>query len=248
MTKAISNLRSTMIAATFLCVLAVVATARADELSGGGQRDTRPTIPLAFASYLDADLPEQDVYIERVPGSGEVFRVTRADLEPATELYSSAIPVVHDPLNPAAIGPYPKGDALGLTLGEWRAHRGSGNYTCSNGQASLNTSFSGLVPNGVYSLRHIVAALPDATSASGSLNLPLSPADGAAHAFVADERGYAAFEDTFSPCLQLSNTRIAALLALNYHSDGKTYRTRPGDYGRNAHMPLFLVLPQSEGS
>ena len=28
---------------------------------------------------------------------------------------------------------------------------------------------------------------------------------------------------------------------------GKTYAGLPGDFGYNAHMPLFLILPQRDG-
>ena len=34
--------------------------------------DTTVSIDLAFKTHLDMDMPEQDVYIERVPGSGKV--------------------------------------------------------------------------------------------------------------------------------------------------------------------------------
>ena len=248
MNYAIRNLRGFVIATISLCILAAFSTARADDLKGGGHRDNKVNIPLAFASYLDANLPEQDVYIERVPGSGDVFRVTKADIDPSAELFTVTRPVAHDPLNPAAIGPYPKGASLGITLGEWRAHRGRGNYDCENGQGRLQTTFSGLVPYGVYSLRHTFAAMDSASSGSGSLNLPLVGQEGGGDGFVADEQGFAIFEHTFSPCLQLSNARIAAMLALNYHSDGTSWESQAGDYGLNAHMPLFLVLPLAEGS
>ncbi len=37
------------------------------------------------------------------------------------------------------------------------------------------------------------------------------------------------------------------MLAINYHSDGKTYGGDPGEFGYNAHIPLFLMLPNREG-
>jgi hypothetical protein len=42
-------------------------------------------------------------------------------------------------------------------------------------------------------------------------------------------------------------TRSTSLLAVNYHSDGKTYAGLPGEFGLTAHMPLFLVLPSRDG-
>jgi hypothetical protein len=44
-----------------------------------------------------------------------------------------------------------------------------------------------------------------------------------------------------------STTRSTSLLAVNYHSNGKTYAGLPGEFGLNAHMPLFLMLPARDG-
>ncbi|NIN11725.1 MAG: hypothetical protein GTO61_10060 [Gemmatimonadales bacterium] len=83
--------------------------------------DTTVSIDLAFMTHLDMDLPEQDVFIEREPGSGEVWRVTKGDNDMNARLYRTAHMVKHDPFNPDAIGPYPKGEALGLRRGSLRA-------------------------------------------------------------------------------------------------------------------------------
>ena len=45
----------------------------------------------------------------------------------------------------------------------------------------------------------------------------------------------------------MSDVWTTAMLAINYHSDGKTYAGLPGDFGYNAHVPLFAMLPQREG-
>jgi hypothetical protein len=34
------------------------------------------------------------------------------------------------------------------------------------------------------------------------------------------------------------------MLAINYHSDGKTYGGLPGAFGLNAHVPIFAMLPR----
>ena len=41
--------------------------------------DDPVSLDIAFVTHLDMDLPEQDVYIEREPGSDEVYRVTTGD-------------------------------------------------------------------------------------------------------------------------------------------------------------------------
>lgn len=209
--------------------------------------DTVVSIKLAFMTHLDMDLPEQDVYIERVAGSGEVYRVTKGDNDMSAQLYGTAEMVKHDPFNPDAVGPYPRGEALGLTLGGWLKHQGTGTYTCVNGEGRLDTSFSGLVPNGVYTMWHAFMALPPTTPFTGTLDLPLGARDGSTSRFVADADGEASFIHSFTPCLQMSDVWTTSLLAINYHSDGKTYGADPGEFGSKSHIPLFLMLPNREG-
>ena len=209
--------------------------------------DTVVSIKLAFVTHLDADLPEQDVYIERVPGSGDVYRVTRGDNDMSAPLYAAAETVEHDPFNPDSIGPHPKGKPLGITLGERLKHRGTGTYTCVDGEGKLDTSFSGLVPNGVYTMWHAFVVLPPTTPFSGALDIPLGARDGSTSSFVADAEGNASFVHTFTPCLQMSDVWTTSLLAIAYHSDGKTYGADPGEFGLTTHVPLFLGLPNREG-
>ena len=35
------------------------------------------------------------------------------------------------------------------------------------------------------------------------------------------------------------------MLAINYHSDGKTYKADPGPFGIYSHIPLFVMLPKT---
>ena len=193
------------------------------------------------------DLPEQDVFIERRPGSGQVFRVTQSDHDMNAPLFSAATPVKHNPFDPAAVGPHPKGEPLDMTLGDWLRHRGTGRYTCSKGTGELDIEFSGLVANGVYTLWHTFIALPPTKPFSGTLDLPLGARDGSESVFRADANGEAAFVHRFMPCLQLSDVWTSAMLALNWHSDGNTYGADPGAFGYNAHVPLFVMLPPRDG-
>ena len=82
---------------------------------------------------------------------------------------------------------------------------------------------------------------------TGTLDLPLGARDGSTSRFVADADGDAAFTHTFMPCLQMSDVWTTSLLAITYHSDGKTYGADPGEWGVNSHMPLFLMLPNRSG-
>ena len=224
-----------------------LTTARADDMPGGGRKVEGYTLDLAFITHLDASLPEQDVFIEREPGSGHVYRVTIGDNDMNAPLFKTAIPIPHNPFDASAVGPHPKGQAFGMTLGEWLRHQGAGTYSCQNGEGRIDTQFSGLVANGIYSMWHMFTAIPATTPFSGFLDLPVGARDGSTSVFVADENGTASFRRTFRPCLQLSDVWITSLLAINYHSDGKTYAGRPGLFGYNAHVPLFLTLPARKG-
>ena len=202
---------------------------------------------LAFMTHLDMNLPEQDVYVERVSGSDEVYRVTNGDNDMDAPLFKAAVKVPHDPFNPDGLGPFPKGEALGMPLGRWLQHRGTGKYSYADGVGSLDLEFTGLVPNGVYTMWHAFIAMPPTPPFSGTLDLPLGARDGSESVFVADADGKASFRHTFSPGLEMSDVWTTSMLAINYHSDGKTYQALPGDFGLNAHIPLFLMLPSRAG-
>ena len=238
--------------ATAICILGAallqVGAEEATPTEGRGPRPDKPlSIDLAFMTHLDMNLPEQDVFIEREPGSSEVWRVTNGDNDMNAPLYKTAIPTKHDPFNPEAVGPHRKGEPLNMTLGEWLKHQGTGSYTCENGAGKLDTTFSGLVPNGVYTMWHAFIALPPTTPFSGTLDLPLGARDGSESVFSADAEGKAAFVHSFKPCLEMSDVWTTSMLAINYHSDGKVYGGDPGPFGSNSHIPLFLMLPKREG-
>lgn len=216
-----------------------LTTAHADE-------NARYSLDIAFVSHFDASLPEQDVFIERKPNSGDVYRVTSSDNDMDAPLFKTRTPVPHNPYDAFAIGPYPKGESFGITLGKWLQHRGSGTYTCANGVGHLNARFTGMIEHGVYTMWHAFTARPATAPFSGYLDVPLGARDGSTSVFVADQNGAASFRRTFKPCLQMSDAWTTSLLAVNYHSDGRTYAGLPGEFGLNAHMPLFLVLPSRE--
>ena len=182
-----------------------------DDVPGERQDDT-VSFELAFGTHLDMELPEQDVFIEREPGSGEVWRVTLGDHDLSLPLYKTAVELPHNPFDPAALGPHPKGEPLGVTLGEWLRHSGQGRYTYADGVGTLDLSFSGLVPGGVYTMWHAFIALPPTTPFSGTLDLPLGARDGSESTFVADGEGRARFVHTFSPGLEMSDVWTTCLL------------------------------------
>jgi hypothetical protein len=208
-------------------------------------------IALQFVNHLQAGLPEQDVFVEKVEGSGEVFRLLDAEKDGYMNapLYATATTTAHDPFagltNPAANGPFQKGYALNMTLGEWLAATGTGSYQCVDGQGEIALEFSGLVPNGVYTLWYVFSPSPPATPFM-SLDLPLGARDGSQTIVSVNTDGTATYKATVTPCLQMSGEQAATLIALAYHSDGKSHGSLPGDFGLNSHIQLMGVLPAAQ--
>lgn len=225
------------LAAAILC-LATATIAFADE---------PVSIDLAFITHLDANMPEQDVYIERIQGSGEVWRVTAGDHNMNALLYKTAVEVHHDPFDAEAVGPYEKGEPLGMTLGDWLKHSGTGRYTCTGSEGRIEMDFKGLVPNGVYTVWHAFISIPPPVPFTGTLDIPLGARDGSESIFKADRNGNAKFVHDFVPCLQMSDIWTTSMVAINYHSDGRTYGGSPGSFGNKSHIPLFTMLPKRAG-
>lgn len=239
----------TSLAPTCLAVAALMLSAPGVAAQDAKTPEDVAWIDLAFVTHLEMDMPEQDVFIEREPGSGEVYRVTRGDHDMSAPLFKTAEGIEHNPFNEEANGPHPKGEPMGMTLGEWLKHRGTGRYRCVDGEAILETEFTGLVSNGVYTMWYALMALPppDPWTYAAILELPLGARDGSESEFRADAEGKASFVHHFKPCLQLTDLWTTALLAINWHSDGQTYKAYPGKFGYNAHVPLFVMLPPREG-
>ena len=205
------------------------------------------SMELAFVTHLDVGFAEQDVFIEREVGSNEVYRPTVGDHNMKSPLFKSAEKIPHNPHDSEAVGPYEKGEPLNMTLGQWLAQRGTGTYRYEDGMGKLDLEFENLVPNGVYTMWYAFAPAVPPVPFTGILELPLGAADGSESIFTADADGKAKFTHTFKPGLQMSDVWTTAMLAINYHSDGKTYGGAAGKFGFNAHVPLFAMLPKREG-
>ncbi len=205
-------------------------------------------LELQLVDHLRAEMIEQDVFVERMAGSSEVFRVTTEDAADFMDapVFTTAKQVYHDPANPAANGPHQKGQALGFTLGEWLSANGTVHYTCDDGAATIDATFDNLVPNGVYTMWNFYLPVPF-TEPFSTYDLPVGKRDGSESIFVADAGGDATYKVSFEPCLQGGADQLAAGLAIAYHSDGKTYGGLPGEFGNKSHVHLFALLPpQSE--
>ncbi|MCZ6604777.1 MAG: hypothetical protein O7A03_06495 [Alphaproteobacteria bacterium] len=205
-------------------------------------------VDLDFVTHIDAGMYEQDVFVELPDSKGRgVFRVGPNNYQRVlgAAAFATTRTVHHDPGNADAAGPYPMGSGLGMSLGDWLAGTGSGTYTCERGIGRISASFEDLVPDGVYTIWYFFVPTPAAEPFS-TYDLPLGDRAGRENAFFADAKGNAQFELTMSSCLQGSGTQLAAGLAVAWHSDGATYGSNPGGFGRATHVQLFLLLPPDE--
>ena len=206
------------------------------------------TFDLVFVDHLTAGMIEQDVYVEKLEGSCEVYRVLPQDREKYldAELFSTQEAQAHDPITADKAGPYRKGESLGMTLREWLSAKGGVSYVCEDGWGVVKASFENLRPNATYTMWHAFMAKPPTQPFTGFLDLPMGDRDGSQSIFTTDENGIAKFEVRFETCLQMTARQTAALLAIAYHSDGKTYGVLPGPFGKATHVQLFTMLPEEK--
>src|SRR3989338_5391417 len=159
----------------------------------------------------------------------------------AKQIYAVATAAPHDPfkLGENPLGPFDKGKSLGFTLGQWLSTSGIGIYSVDNENAELDLSFKNLVPNGVYTVWCSRITFPPEPSI---VDMPCGAEDGSENSFAADEKGAGSFSLKLKP-LEASTKETASMVALAYHSDGKTYGESPGDFGSNTHVQIFFMMP-----
>ena len=243
-----STLNDTLRKRAFTLLAAAIAVAGFAHASDGAtQHDAPVGLDLTFVFHVDDDLAEQDVYIERVPGSGEVFRPTKAERQLDQPLYAAAAEVEHAPFEPDALGPFPRGKALGMTLREWFAASGKGRYECVDGTGTVTVDFERLAPDATYTFWHTFFAWPPTEPFIGTYDLPLGARDGSESVFRTDADGSARYERTFTPCLQLGGEHLLSDVAISLHSDGQVHGHHPGPFGYTSHVQLYAALPKRAG-
>jgi hypothetical protein len=231
----------------FFAIFSMIAFALSiivlSSFSGGPVPDE--SISLTFVDHIQAGMIEQDVYVEKVKGSGEVYRVLPSEKEDYlnNELFRTFNAQKHDPFDAQKAGPYKKGESLEITLADWLQAKGSAEYVCQDGWGIMNAQFENLVPNASYTMWHFFMSAPPTVPFNGTLDVPLGDRDGTQSVFTTDADGNATIELKFENCLQMSNVQTMGGLAIAYHSDGKTYGGAPGPFGTVTHVQLFTVLP-----
>ena len=201
-------------------------------------------IDLNFINHIQANLPEQDVFV-MMDEPTEVMRVLPADASKSEvlnkKIFATARETAHDPfqLGSNPLGPYKKGKALNRTLRQWLAATGSGTYTVMGEEAELMLSFRNLVPNGLYTVWCSRLTFPPHVKV---VDKPCGSAGGKENVFMADMNGNGRFNLKLKP-LPMSTEETATVIALAYHSDGKSHGANPGDFGLNSHVQIFSLLP-----
>lgn len=197
-------------------------------------------------THLGLGMAEQDVFIERIAGSGQVERVVPGEEGEfmGLPIYAAAELVEHDLFGTGdkPLGPYASGAALGMTLGEWLAATGEGSYTVSGDRAQIDLTFEKLVPNGIYTAWCSRVSFPPNIEV---VDKACGADDGTENTFVADAEGNAHFELELA-ALPPSSPETVTTIAISYHSDGKTYGAYPGDFGLNSHVHLAAPIPVIE--
>ncbi len=145
-------------------------------------------------------------------------------------------------------------DGHHLTLEEWQTATGSATVACEGGETVYHLEFTGLIPNGVYTIWNFV--LTRQLSATSSINMATDVAasgalgDGESNTLVASENGAAELEvraqpgpltmfGDLSPCA--ITTTPGFVLIINYHIDGQTHGGVPGpDKDDVAHLLIYF--------
>ena len=203
-------------------------------------------VKMTFGSHIQAGLPEQDVFIESSSNKSKVVRVEEKDIQNpkvlAKPVYATAKATAHDPfkLGETPLGPFDKGSKLGFTLGQWLGAIGSGSYVASGSKTELSLHFNKLISKGVYTVWCSSLTLPPNFK---GVDKPCGAADGSQNSFKADSKGNGSFSLELSSPLIESTKETVSMVTVAYHSDGKTYADKTGDFGKTTHVQLFYLVP-----
>lgn len=254
-----------------LIAAATLTSILAADLSAAQSVSSKPwvvNVTLLSSIYLPTPRPVADIYFELNNTMPDlVYRIESDQAKDPINLgkmaYATTNATRHDvyKLMPNALGPFPKGKALGFTLEQWLSAAGTGTYIEENDNAVLNLTFHNLVPNGTYSIwSHRVTMPPDYNYSF----TPVGASDGSQNVFRADADGNGMLSlmlKALPPSTNITykdyvamyvtkqvpiSTRITwTLITVAYHSDGKTHGPTPGELGKTTHMQMtHLMYPK----
>lgn len=215
-------------------------------LLGGGlssfaqQSGEESSVELQFVNSVQFGFHELDVFLSN--GDGTVRRIT-PDL-PLSSLYeplyttSDLSDADRMGVSDEAFDAREQGIEIGVTLEEWLLATGTATYTVEGDTAILEAEFSGLIPNGTYTLWCSINVL----EVMIPVDEPCGAADGSEANIIVDENGNATYTVEM-PALPGSTEDALTLLSVAYHSDGRTYGASPGEFGGNTHVQIYAVVP-----
>jgi hypothetical protein len=140
---------------------------------------------------------------------------------------------------PYDAGPYEAGLPLGFTMAEWISASGHGAYSVRSGGATLHMEFENLLPEAVYTAWCVRVNLPDVTIT----DMSCGEVDASNNTLVTDADGNGVITIELNEALQPSTVDIRTVIAIAYHSDGRTYGQYSGDLGRTTHQQLVYEFP-----
>ncbi|MEX0290018.1 MAG: carboxypeptidase-like regulatory domain-containing protein [Flavobacteriaceae bacterium] len=145
-------------------------------------------------------------------------------------------------------------DGHHITLQEWKLAQGSAFVTCEDNKTKYVLEFSGLIPNGVYTLWNGILKTPKGPSDPLSFQADLTGmgalGESNQNVMVASETGEAMYEVSMAkgslsmfgsrPGCEITET-IGFVLVVDYHIDGNTYGPTPGPDNLDvAHMTIYF--------
>ena len=159
----------------------------------------------------------------------------------AKHLFAAETVIAHDLSQSGvhALGPFAKGDDLGLTLRQWLAAQGTGVYEPSGDRGELNVSFQGLVPYGQYALQCVSVGV---TAANDEVETDCPRWSALQTSLQPDAEGNAALRLRI-PVLPQNERERTIVLQLVYEPEVTTWNGDLGGYGWNQHVQLVCTLP-----
>lgn len=195
-------------------------------------RDLREEIPFEFIEPRSILAPN----VVRVEP-----RDARSPAYLSKSLYAAETVIPHDPSQSGlnALGPFSKGDMMGLTLREWLAAQGSGIYTVMGNDAELNLSFRKLMPYGRYLFQCIRIPVKPAFDIVETECLQWSRL----HTAIRPDADGNATLRLELPALPQSIPQTTTMLQLVYQREIIRWDGDPGGYGWNEHVQLMFEMP-----
>ncbi len=206
---------------------------------------------------LNADQPvNADFRIRNIPVEGHVVLGLTDPLGHVrtigNEIPSDPNELIYRSGNPPV--PITAPDGHHVTLQEWMSTQGTALVTCDGAVTRYELNFTGLIPNGVFTLWNIPfsVSVGPGSGLSGSIGAgSLGAANGSQNAFVAAEDGTAAITLSViggnplsvfgeAPRCTLTDARGLMLVVL-YHIDGQTYGPDPGPENTLSDHMIFYI-------